>query len=111
MTRAFYWFAYALFLLTALGCAHVAAVATACKPTAVDVDTAFADLRADDWQTELEALAIAKGVCIARAAVQEVIDALGGSQSLEMVGTPSSADIVSRGKAWLTAHPNTKETP
>lgn len=92
-------------LMLWLGCAHVAAVANACKPGPADVDTALTDLQHDTWQTDLEALLLAKGPCIARAAVQEVIDALGGSQSLEMVGTLSSADIVSRGKAWIAAHP------
>jgi hypothetical protein len=102
---------YVLFSMLFLGfmltdCAHVIPVATACKPTPADVDTALSDLQSDGWQAALEQLAVAKGICVARAAVQQVVDALGGGQALAMPSdTPSSAEIVSRGKAWLTANP------
>ncbi len=98
-------FGFMILAVMTFGCAHVAAVAKACKPAPADVDTALADLQSDGWQAALDQFAIDKTACIARAAVQEVVAALGGSQPLEMVGTPSSADIVRRGRAWLTAPP------
>jgi len=105
MTRLFYWVAYVLFLLTALGCAHVKAVETACKPVPADVDTALADLQSDGWQSALEALVVAKGLCVVNAAVQDVVTALSGKPQLAMpVDAPSSADVVARGNQWLAAH-------
>lgn len=92
-------------MLIQTSCAHVSAVAQACKPQPADVDTALTDLQSDGWQAALESLVVAKGICVARAAVQQVIDALSGAQALETTGTPSSAEIVSRGKAFLTANP------
>ena len=87
------------------GCAHVAAVAQVCKPTPGDVDVALSSLQSDGWQAALEQLVVAKGLCVARAAVQQVIDALSGQHALELAGTPSSDEVVSRGRAWLAANP------
>lgn len=101
---------YALVLVHALfmadGCAHARTVANACKPAPSDVDTALAALQSSDWQAMLKNIVIAKGLCIARAAVQQVVDALSGSQALAMPdGAPSSEEIVNRGRAWLADNP------
>lgn len=107
MTKAIvFLFVVSFFGHLLFGCAHIAPVVAACKPAPADVDTALAGLQSDGWEAALEALATAKGICVARAAVQQVINALNGGQALQMLeGTPSSPEIVSRGKAWLTANP------
>ena len=105
MMRVVWWIAYVLFLVTALGCAHVKAVEIACKSVLADVDTALIDLQSDGWQAALDQLAIDKTLCIARAAVQEVVAALSGKPQLAMpVDAPASAEVVARGNQWLAAH-------
>jgi hypothetical protein len=106
MTKAVYWIAYGLFLLAAIGCATLGTVSKTCKPTPADVDTALADLQSDSWQAALEQFAIDKTLCIAKAAVQQVVAALKGKAELAMPASAvSSADIVVRGQTWLAAHP------
>jgi hypothetical protein len=94
--------AHALFGVT--GCAHLSPSVSACKPVASDVDLVLADLQSDGWQAALEQLAVAKGLCLVNAAVDQVIAALSQAASTRAV-LAGADDTLSRARAWRAAHP------
>lgn len=100
-TRILYVLTLAVMLF---GCAHVSAIAAACKPAPSDVDAVLADLQSDGWQAALEQLTLAKTLCVVNAAVDQVIAALAPAASTRAV-LAGADDTLTRARAWRQLHP------
>lgn len=112
MTRLVYWFAYALFLLTAIGgCATTKAVGTIAKSCEPTTDQEMALLDAAAKPTQLEALAAIDALgfvlCVLQLGADEAIASLQpkpGTTALAL-SAASYSPVVDNLKEWRKRHP------
>ena len=114
MTRLFYWVAYVLFLLTALGCAStskvvkpVVPVVKNCAPptsefAALVLQTVDGAETVDNAVTEAEVLAAQTAVCTVTQIAKDVLKAITGIGFASMGPPPMREQWA---QAWIKAHP------